>query len=145
VINKFSHVAVAVNSLEEAMKTYCGVLGLKEPPEGIKEFPELGFRVALLRVGNNFVELVQPTVSNNDVGTFLKDHGEGMFVVCLETDNIDAEIKALKSKGAQLFEMPPSQTIPYKRAFVRRKQAHGVLIELVQSGWHQVLTSAKKK
>ena len=60
-------------------------------------------------------------------------NGEGLFHICLAVDDVDAEIKSLKARGAEVLEIPPSPSIPYKRGFIRRRSAKGVLIELVPS------------
>ncbi len=46
--------------------------------------------------------------------------------------DIEAQIKSLRAKGAEVLEVPPSQTIGQKRAFVKRRSAKGVLIEMMQ-------------
>ena len=143
-IKKFSHIGIAVKNLNDALKFYLETLELEIPTDWVTEIPELGFRVILLQLGDNFIELVEPTDPDNDVGTFLKKRGEGIFNVCLEVEDVDAEIRALREKGLDILEVEPSNTIPYKRGFVRRRDAQGVLIEIVSSDWHSQLMSHKQ-
>ena len=46
--------------------------------------------------------------------------------------DIEAEIKSLRAKGAEVLEIPPSQNLGQKRAFVKRQSTKGVLIEMMQ-------------
>ncbi|MFH1482837.1 MAG: VOC family protein, partial [Chloroflexota bacterium] len=57
-IKKIHHVSVVVRNLEEALKLYEGLFGLR--PEKIEALPEQGVRVALLPVGGSEIELVEP-------------------------------------------------------------------------------------
>lgn len=129
-ITRFSHVGIAVANIHEALPVFTQGLGLKLSPEGVREFPEHKFRNAMLPIGDNFIELLDSSDPNTDIGRFLQRHGEGLFHICLRVDDIESEIAGLKSRGVELLEAPASPHIPYKRAFVRRRAAHGALIEL---------------
>ena len=132
---KLSHVAIAVRDLEEALTLYTDVLGFPSPTLGMMEAKELGVRHAFLPVGDNFVELVQSTDPTNVVGRFVDSHGEGLFAIAVEVDDVDAAIEDLKARGTNAVEAPPVATFPKKRAFIRRQSAKGVLIELLPRNW----------
>ena len=128
---KLDHIGVAVKNIDEALELFTKKLGLKPPKKGIIDFPELKFKNAMLPVGDNYVELLESSDPKSDIGRFVERQGEGIFHMCIEVDDIEAEIKSLKERGVGVFEAPPTASTPYKRGFIRRKDAKGVLIELV--------------
>ena len=130
---KVSHIGVIVRDIEEALNVYTDVLGI-DPPEFRMDLPELGFKNAMLRIGDFGIELMETTMSDpkNEFVRFLDMHGEGVYHVCVIVDDIDAQIKSLRAKGAEVLEVPPSQSVGQKRAFVKRRSAKGVLIEMIQ-------------
>ena len=59
--------------------------------------------------------------------------GPGIHHLCLEVDDIEAEIKALLEKGATMIDQKPRPGAHHSRvAFIHPKSSHGVLIELVE-------------
>jgi len=130
---KISHFGVIVKDLEEALNVYTNVLGLN-PPEHRMDLPEIGVKSAFLRIGDFGIELIETTDTNpkNEFIRFLDKHGEGVYHICVIVDDIEAEIQSLKSRGAEVLEVPPSQSLGQKRAFIKRRSAKGVLIEMLQ-------------
>ncbi len=130
---KVSHIGVIVRDIEEALNVYTDILGI-DPPEFRMDIPELGFKNAMLRIGDFGIELMETTTSDlkNEFIKFLDKHGEGVYHVCVIVDDIDAQIKSLRAKGAEVLEVPPSQSVGLKRAFVKRRSSKGVLIEMIQ-------------
>ena len=128
---KFDHIGIAVKEIEEALKLFTEGLGFQTSGE-IRDFPELKFKNAWVKVGEEYpIELLESTDPNSDIGRFVAKQGEGLFHICIEVDDIEAQIKALKGRGVDVFEAPPTSRTPYKRGFIRRKDAKGALIELV--------------
>ena len=130
---RVSHIGVVVKDMEDALKVYTDILGL-DPPEYQMDIPELGFKNAMLRIGGFGIELMETTSTDpkNEFIRFLDRHGEGVYHICVIVDDIEAQIKALRAKGAEVLEVAPSETIGQKRAFVKRRSAKGVLIEMMQ-------------
>ena len=130
---KVSHIGVIVKDIEDALNVYTDILGL-DPPEFRMDVSELGFKNAMLRIGDFGIELMETTTSDpkNEFIKFLDKHGEGVYHVCVIVDDIDAEIKSLKAKGAEVLEVPPNESYGKKRAFVKRRSAKGVLIEMLE-------------
>ncbi|MEM4936474.1 MAG: VOC family protein, partial [Sulfolobales archaeon] len=56
---KIDHVGIAVKNLDEAVKFYRDVLGLELVK--IEEVPEEKVRIAMFRVGESYIELLQGT------------------------------------------------------------------------------------
>lgn len=116
---RFSHVGIVVRNIEEALEVYTKVLGFNPPPAGIIDVPEYGVKSAMLPIGNNYIELLESTQPDNLASQILEQRGEGLLHVCIEVDDVEAEIKSLKERGVDVTEVPPmGEIIDYKSAFV---------------------------
>ena len=64
---------------------------------------------------------------------YLEKRGEGLHHICLEVEDIDAAMAALRQAGAPLIDQTPKPGAGGARvAFVHPKGTHGVLTELRQ-------------
>ena len=130
-IKKVDHIAIAVNNLDEVVKLYDELFGLK--PEHIKDVPDQGVKAALIPVGDGSeIEFLEPIDPNGGVAKFLEKKGEGIHHIALETDNVEQEIKALADKGIQLIDQQPRMGLAGKIAFLHPKSTRGILIELCE-------------
>jgi methylmalonyl-CoA/ethylmalonyl-CoA epimerase len=125
------HVAIAVKDLDRAIALYRDAFGLELAE--VEEVPEQQVRTAIFGHGKGRVELICPTVSDSGVARFLEKRGEGLHHICVEVEDIEAAMAALKERGAPLIdEVPKVGAGGAKVAFVHPKGAAGVLVELRQ-------------
>lgn len=129
-IKRIHHIAVIVKDLEEGLKLYEGLFGLK--PSKIETLPEQGVRAALLPFGESEIEVIQPIDPSSGVAKFLETRGEGFHHVCFEVEDVDAELSALEQKGTQLIDKKGRKGLAGKVGFVHPRSTKGVLIELAQ-------------
>jgi len=129
-IKKVDHVAIAVKDLDEAIKTYENLLGIK--PSHIEEVPDQGIKAALLVIGDMEIELIQPIKSDTGVAKFLESKGEGIHHICFEVDDVDKDLESLAGRGVQLIDKQGRKGLAGKIGFVHPKSTKGVLIELAQ-------------
>ncbi len=128
VAKKIDHVAIAVKDLDAAVKTFTGNFGF--PIERIGEVPALNIRRAYLTIGDAWLELFQPTAGANPATKFIAERGEGMYVLSLEVDDLQAAVQALGQKGIKVNV----QEVPNwpRLGFISPKATHGVLLQLIQ-------------
>jgi methylmalonyl-CoA/ethylmalonyl-CoA epimerase len=125
------HVAIAVKDLDKAISIYRDALGLELAE--IEDVPEQHVRTAIFGHGMGRVELICPTDADNGVARFLEKRGEGLHHVCIEVEDIDAALAALKARGAPLIDETPKIGAGGARiAFIHPKGTSGVLTELRQ-------------
>jgi methylmalonyl-CoA/ethylmalonyl-CoA epimerase len=91
------HVAIAVKDLDKAISIYRDALGLELAE--IEDVPEQHVRTAIFGHGMGRVELICPTDADNGVARFLEKRGEGLHHVCIEVEDIDAALAALKARA----------------------------------------------
>lgn len=130
------HVAIAVKDLDKAIAVYRDALGL--PLSEIEEVPEQQVKAAIFGHGMGRVELICPTTTESGVARFLEKRGEGLHHICVEVEDIEAAMAALRAKGAPLIdEAPKPGAGGAKVAFIHPKGTGGVLIELRQGPAHK--------
>ena len=130
-ILRVDHIGVAVKSIEEALKLYEGVLGLKL--EEVETVEEQNVKVAFLPVGDTEIELLESTSPDGPIAKYIERKGEGMQHVAFRVENIEEALKTLKAKGVRLIDETPRMGAGgAKIAFVHPKETFGVMIELCE-------------
>jgi methylmalonyl-CoA/ethylmalonyl-CoA epimerase len=129
-IKKVNHIAIAVKNLDEGLKTFESLLGIKAAH--VKEVPDQKIKAAMLHLGNVEIELIQPTAPDTGVAKFLENRGEGVHHICLEVDDVDNELQTMAAKGIELIDKKGRMGLAGKIGFLHPKSARGVLIELAQ-------------
>lgn len=139
-IKKIDHVAVAVRSLESALKIYAQGLGFSD--FAVEEITEQKVRVALLPVGESRIELLAPTADDSPIAGFLAERGEGLHHICFQVENLAEALQKLKAEGWRLIDPQPRPGAGGSLiGFIHPSAACGVLIELMQAGGAQTHTN----
>ena len=130
-IKKVDHIAIVVRNLDEALKLYENVFGMK--PAKIETLPQQGVKAALLPVKDGGeIELLEPIDPQSGVAKFLESKGEGIHHICLVVDDVDQELSNLASKGVSLIDKQGRSGLAGKIGFIHPKSTKGVLFELAQ-------------
>lgn len=130
-ILKVDHVGIAVNNIEETLKFYEEVLGLK--CEGTEVVEEQKVKVAFLPVGDTELELLESTTEDGPIAKFIAKNGGrgGIQHVAVRVDNIENAIEEVKAKGYKMIDETPRYGAGNARiAFCHPKGTDGVLLEL---------------
>jgi methylmalonyl-CoA/ethylmalonyl-CoA epimerase len=125
------HVAIAVKDLDRAIATYRDAFGLELAH--VEEVPEQQVRAAIFGHGMGRIELICPSSPDTGVARYIEQRGEGLHHICIEVDDIEAAMAALRERGAPLVDETPKPGAGGARvAFIHPKGTHGVLTELRQ-------------
>jgi methylmalonyl-CoA/ethylmalonyl-CoA epimerase len=128
---KLDHIGVAVKSIKERLAIWQDLLGLKL--QMIEEVPQQKVKVAVLKLGDINIELLEPIESESPVAKFIEKRGEGIHHICFEVENIKKVLSDMKNKGIKLVDNVPSKgAYAEKIAFIHPKDMGGVLIELCE-------------
>lgn len=128
-ILKIDHVGIAVPSIDEALKFYEGVLGVKATDTEVVE--EQKVKVAFLPAGDSEIELLESTDPEGPIAKFIEKKGAGMQHIALRVDDIEAALAELKAAGVKLIDETPRYGAGGARiAFLHPKATGGVLLEL---------------
>ena len=127
---KIDHVGVAVKNLSIALETYRKALEIDD--EKIIEVPSEAVRVAMLRLGDTRIELLEPLSDEGAIAKFLRERGEGIHHVAIKINGIQKCIDIAEKEGLNVLdEKPRVGTYGSKVAFIHPKSMHGVLLEFV--------------
>jgi methylmalonyl-CoA/ethylmalonyl-CoA epimerase len=128
---KLDHIAVAVKDMREAVNDFEAKLGVK--CDRIEDVPDEQAQVAFFDLGGAHLELITPLREGSPLSRSIASRGEGLHHICLEVEDIEATVNALKIAGLRtVTEKPNTGAGGSKIIFVHPKAMHGVLIELVQ-------------
>jgi methylmalonyl-CoA/ethylmalonyl-CoA epimerase len=131
---KIDHIAIAVNNVEDAAKQYQQALGVKEV---IYETVESeGVKLAIIKLENGRIELMQPIRDDSPIKKFLEKKGEGLHHMALTTDNIEKEYERMEGCGIQFLGKIRDGSEGTKIVFIHPKSLHGVLAELCSHPKH---------
>ena len=130
-IKRVDHIAIVVDSIDEARAFYEDALGLTI--EHTEQIDEQEVKVAFLPIGETEIELLEPTNDSSGVAKFLSKRGGGIHHIALEVDSVQEMIDRLKMKGIALLNEEPAVGAGGNLvAFIHPRSAYGVLIEFYQ-------------
>lgn len=128
-IKRVEHIAIAVDSLRQSMDLLRDTFGLEVEYE-----ERIGpTRLAMLPVGETYLELLEPQGPESGVSKWIAEKGTGLFHICFEVDDIDSALAELKAKGVKLRDETPRIGHGGARiAFLDPLSTGNVLIELAE-------------
>ena len=130
-ITHIEHIGIAVKNLEESIKYYEEVLGLK--CYNIEEVTDQKVKTAFFKVGQTKIELLESTAPEGPIGKFIEKKGEGVHHIAFAVKKIQNQLNDVKEKGIQLIDEKPRKGAEgLNIAFLHPKSTHGVLTELCE-------------
>ena len=131
-ITKINHIGIAVNSIDEAVKIYTDVLGLKV--EGIEVVEDQKARTIIIPVGESKIELIESTDPEGPIAKYIERSGEGLHHIAFEVSNVQDALEIVANKGITLIDEKPRRGVENtKIAFLHPKGTGRVLMELVEA------------
>jgi len=92
------HINLLVRDLDMAVERYRSAFPIEEFI--FAELPGRGVRTARFKAGQSWIVLVQPTDSDSVPGAHLAEHGEGLFLLSFEVDELGPAIESCTVAGA---------------------------------------------
>jgi len=116
-IRGIHHAAISTGNFDRLVSFYCELLGatMVAPPgdisgpefEAVVDLPDAKSRVAMLRLGNAFIELFEysnPPGQKGDPNRPVSDHG--LTHICFDVTDLPAEYERLKARGVHFHCEP---------------------------------------
>lgn len=123
---KFLHTMIRVNNLDESIKFYCEVLGMKLLRK--KDYPSGRFTLAFVGYGNESESTVVELTHNWDTHQY--DLGNGFGHLAFGVEDIYVACDNLRSKGVKIVREPgPMKHGGTEIAFI--EDPNGYRIELI--------------
>lgn len=127
-ILRIDHIGIAVKDVEEAVKIYTDALGLAV--EDIEVVAHRHIKVAIVPVGENRIELIQPMSPDIKLAKFLEEKGEGLHHLALQVDDIEKVLEDLENKGVPLLDREPGIGTHQRRVAFLDPEATKIRLEL---------------
>ncbi len=128
-VKRIEHIAIAAPSLAKSIALFRDTFGIE------MEYEETigSIRLAMLPVGQTYIELLEGEAEGDPVRQQIAEKGAGLWHICLEVDDIDAALAELKAKGVKLRDESPRPGHGGCRiAFLDPASTGDVLIELAE-------------
>ncbi len=130
-LTHIEHIGIAVKNLEESIKFYEDILGLK--CYSIEEVKDQKVKTAFFEIGQTKIELLESTDPEGPIGKYIVKRGEGIHHISYAAEGLQTSLKELKQKGIKLIdENPRLGAEGFNIAFLHPKDTFGVLTELCE-------------
>ena len=130
-VKRIEHIAIAVKSMAQTREIFEDKLGFSLEYE--EHLPQYNTRLAMYPIGQTYIELLESDRDDTETSRWIAEHGEGLFHICLEVEDIDGALAELKRKGLKLIDEKPRIGHANSRiAFIDPKSTGNILIELVE-------------
>ncbi|MBC8157347.1 methylmalonyl-CoA epimerase [Armatimonadetes bacterium] len=128
---RVDHVAIAVNSVSEALKNYEKILKIDKID--IEEVPTERVKIAILKLEDTRIELMEPTADDSPIKKFLTERGEGIHHIAITADDIESDVERAIASGTRMIGNIRTGSYGRKITFVHPKSMNGVLTEFCQA------------
>ncbi|GAB4296781.1 MAG: methylmalonyl-CoA epimerase [Ignavibacteriaceae bacterium] len=130
-LTHIEHIGIAVKNLDEAIRYYENVLGLK--CYAIEEVSDQKVRTAFFKIGDTKIELLESTSPDGPVGKFIEKRGEGVHHIAFATNKLQDDLEELRAKDIRLIDQNPRRGAEgLNIAFLHPSSTFGVLTELCE-------------
>ncbi|OGU54596.1 MAG: methylmalonyl-CoA epimerase [Ignavibacteria bacterium RBG_13_36_8] len=130
-ITHIEHIGIAVKNLDEAIRYYENVLGLK--CYSVEEVKDQKVKTAFFKAGQTKIELLESTDPEGPIGKFIEKKGEGIHHIAFAVKDLTSALKEADEKGVQLIDKTPHKGAEgLSIAFLHPKATKGVLTELCE-------------
>ena len=136
---RLSQVCIVVKNMDKAIEYYSSVFGfgpfhkMKLPQLRVEvrgELRTLDVSLALARLGDLWLELIQANRGENIYWEFFHKHGEGLHHIGFDVSNIEVELSRAREKGVEVLMSGKVGKVSF--AYLDSTQRGGVIMELIQ-------------
>ncbi len=129
---KLHHIGIVVNNIQQSMGELKNYLNF-ETTSVIMPVGSQKVNICLLKIGDPFLELIEPSSPDSAISEFAKSGG-GIHHLCFEVKDIEIELESLSRKGATILVNPVKGFDECRIAFVdlNTKNTKCGLVELLE-------------
>jgi methylmalonyl-CoA/ethylmalonyl-CoA epimerase len=129
---KLHHIGIVVNSIQESLGELKNYINF-ETTSAILPVGSQKVNICLLKIGEPFLELIEPSSHDSAISEFAKSGG-GIHHLCYEVKDIESELESFSRKGATILVNPVKGFDERRIAFVdlNTKNTRCGLVELLE-------------
>lgn len=126
--SKIEHIGIAVSNLDEAIKYWENVMGLK--CYNIEEVADQKVRTAFFKIGEVKIELLEPTCEESTIAKFIANKGQGVHHIAFKMEDTNKALTDAEVKGVRLIDKQARKGAENLNiGFLHPKSTLGVLTE----------------
>lgn len=130
-ITYVDHIGIAVKNLENAIEFYEKIFGIK--CQKIEEIEGGKVKIAVLKIGETKIELLQATDNESPIAKFIEKRGQCIHHIAFAVENLKDSLRELENKGIALIDKNPRKGADeHNIAFLHPSSTLSVLIELCE-------------
>ena len=132
VLNCVHHINFVVADIDAAVEAYQNMLDLG--PFEYEDLPGRGVTTARALIGDVWLVLVSPQSQDSVAGRYLRDHGEGFFLMSFGVDDLDRAVAELAQRGTMPSDSKTrSGILGWRVADLETEDRLGVRFHLTQA------------
>jgi LAO/AO transport system kinase len=128
---KIHHLGIAVESLASTVPIFQKLVG--RVPDAEETIADQKVRVAVFRLGDSRLELLESTEGDSPIARFISQRGQGIHHLALAVPDLAEALRKLAGDGVRLIDREPRMGAGSEHiAFLHPSSTAGVLIELIE-------------
>lgn len=128
---RIHHLGIAVETLEKAIPVFELLLGC--PPDETQEVEDQKVRVAVFRLGESRIELLEASSPDSPIARFISKRGPGIHHLTLTVSDLKGKLSDLEHRGIKLVDRRPRVGAGGELiAFLHPASTDNVLVELIE-------------
>ncbi len=130
---RIRQVAVLVRDLDAAVAQWERLFGLRESNRFHISFAGMDAAILPLTGGHTCIELAQPTVAGSAAQRYLDRHGEGLYLLIFEVDDLERVTEHLSKERieiAQRSRIAPNVRADFSSTWIHPRALKGVFTQL---------------
>ncbi len=130
-LTRLDHIGLCVNDLDDAHRRFERYFGLVAQDFAGDE--SLATREAYIRFRNRCsLQLLENRDPASRAGRFLRERGEGLEHIAMQTSDIERDVDGLRERGVRILDDPINRFDEGLAAFVHPDELPGMTVELVE-------------
>ena len=131
-IRRIHHINFIVKDLDEALPVYRVLFG--EPLGEVEALPQRGVKLVRFKIGETWLILVQPLGDDGIPAQYLKQHGEGFFLLSCQVDDVVKAAGKISNSGIHVLDGKPRHGLDdWQVMDLNADDLFGVNVQLVES------------
>lgn len=126
------HFGIVVHDIHEICEKFQNIFGLKAQDFRDDQGKGMQYDARILLGNDCWLHIVQNWNPESRVNNFLREHGEGLEHIALETNDIEADVEHLRKIGVPIYQDRIFDAADGYEAFVYPGDGIGFTVELIQ-------------